>query len=185
MRSFLAAMAALAVLAPVAHGASLERAKGPCPPRKAKATKVLARTPQAVVWKAKGQTFACWRSNKRVWTLGRTATLPQLSGERVAYGAGAVVRVATLPTGDTVDAGPVVETGRAVTIPKVTALVLRGDGVAAWIGQGTSDGTPIRQVRQTGGLMATGMDIEATSLKLAGDRVEWTQYGIPRSAPLG
>lgn len=170
--------------------APLTRAHAACPPPKG--ARVLARSAGAIVWQAGRSTLACWRPSHRVWALGPrgAVALPRIAGRRLAYGASAgghaAVRVADLTAGSVTEAGPAVEDAAAPGRTRIAALVLRADGVAAWIGEALSGASVrVRQVRQAGGLMASGLDIDRTSLRLRGDRVAWRQAGFPRSAPLG
>jgi hypothetical protein len=145
---------------------------------------VVSRTRQAVVFERRGRTFACWRPTKKVWLLGRAVPTSEIVGERIAYGAGAVVRELALPTGEPTDAAPAVDPGTPVTGATVTDVVLRGDGALAWIVEATAGDSKLRQVRQAGGLLASSSSIDLQSLALAGDRVTWTVVGIEYDAPL-
>lgn len=182
---FLVAVAALASAVPPAAAAPLPTADLPCPPtKKDRKAEVVTRTAQAVVFERRGRVFACWRPARKVWVLGRGVPVSDVAGERLAYGAGATVRLLVLSSGEPSDVGTAVETGADVAEARVTDVVLRADGAIAWIGEGRSGGSRVQQVRQTGGLLGSGAGIEPASLELRGDRVAWTQYGIERSAPL-
>ncbi|HEU4657355.1 MAG TPA: hypothetical protein VFR97_07510 [Capillimicrobium sp.] len=185
MRSFLTAVLVLAAVAPTAGAVTVPAGTAPCPPKKHdKRVTVLSRTAKSVIFERRGRTIACWRPAKRAWALGRGAAVSAVVGEQLAYGAGDEVRLLQLPTGEATTVDHAVDTGSAVSGAKVTSVVLRGDGAIAWIGEATSGGAVVRQVRQVGGLLGTGSGIDPTSLRLKGDRVAWTQSGVERSAPL-
>lgn len=72
----------------------------------------------------------------------------------------------------------------------VTDFVLRANGSAAWIEQpevGAPASAPLRVVKRDAGgrtLLASGTDIDSSSLALAGSTVYWTQGGVPLAAVL-
>jgi hypothetical protein len=84
------------------------------------------------------------------------------------------------------------ETPDEFSTVKVPGLVLRSTGGAAWIYEQTpissSEGTRLREVHaaRTGAIrkLDDGLDIDATSLRLAGSTVRWTKAGAAQSAPL-
>ena len=72
----------------------------------------------------------------------------------------------------------------------VTDFVLRANGSSAWIEQpevGAPASAPLRVVKRDAGgrtLLASGTDIESSSLALAGSTVYWIQGGVPLAAVL-
>lgn len=80
---------------------------------------------------------------------------------------------------------------RGVGTGPATAIVVKGDGAVAWItdnwetpGKTQRDYEVHAADRKGSRLLATGNDIGADSLALAGSTLYWTQGGEPRSAPL-
>jgi hypothetical protein len=69
-----------------------------------------------------------------------------------------------------------------------TVLVLKGDGAVAWIvepARGPEGGYQVHAADLAGSrLLASGANIDRTSLALAGSTLYWTQGGKPYSAPL-
>ncbi|HEY8583662.1 MAG TPA: hypothetical protein VIL49_11970 [Capillimicrobium sp.] len=181
MRSLAVTLGAILMVGtPPATAAELSAGSGPCPPKRGQRVEVLQRTAQAVVFSRGGRTVACWRASGKVWALGRGAPVSALAGDRLAYAAGASVRVATLSSGTYDEVGTALGSGGG----RVTDVVLRADGAVAWIGESAGGAGAAREVRQVGGLLGTGTGIEPGTLKLRGDRVAWGQSGIERSAPL-
>jgi hypothetical protein len=76
--------------------------------------------------------------------------------------------------------------------PSVSAIVLKGDGSVAWIGEanssGLDEGTLVRTVvacDSTGSrVLDSGEGIDLHSLTLRGSRLNWSDSGITRSASL-
>jgi hypothetical protein len=121
-----------------------------------------------------------------------------LAGPLVAYEEGAggedantyLVVVRNLRTGRVMHKLP---TGTPVTprpswvgIGPTTALVVKGDGAVAWIVEtGYPTEYQVHAVDKTGSrVLASGADIDPSSLALAGHTLYWTQGGQPFSASL-
>lgn len=69
----------------------------------------------------------------------------------------------------------------------VTSLVLKSDGAVAWIVAGglARDGNQVHIVDASGSrIVASGTDVEQSSLALAGSTLYWTQGGKPETAVL-
>ncbi len=79
-----------------------------------------------------------------------------------------------------------------VGIGNATAVVVEPDGAVAWIVEAIENAVPkdlityqVHAVDQAGTqVLASGPDIEPSSLALAGSTLYWTQGGMPFSAPL-
>jgi hypothetical protein len=83
-----------------------------------------------------------------------------------------------------------------IGVGNVVAIVVKSDGAVAWIaedyertlGTGTPSVTPyfdVEAVDKSGSrLLASGTDIDPSSLALAGNTLYWMQGGQPASAPL-
>jgi hypothetical protein len=75
----------------------------------------------------------------------------------------------------------------AVGVGRTVAVVVKSDGAVAWIAKAPPyEGTyQLHAVDKSGSrVLATGADIDPSSLALAGSTLYWTQGGKPMSAPL-
>ncbi|MGO9762758.1 MAG: hypothetical protein ACLP1Q_16010 [Solirubrobacteraceae bacterium] len=139
---------------------------------------------------------------------GHGLRLATLAGTMVAYevagggpgGSYAYVVVSDLATGKVVHREPTgtpahpepPRTENGLTVHRVgigpaTAIVVKSDGAVAWIVQTPrEDGSyQVHAVDKTGSrLLASGPDIDPSSLALAGSTLYWTEDGKPMSATL-
>jgi hypothetical protein len=92
---------------------------------------------------------------------------------------GRIIR--SLPTGT-----PVISRPSWVGIGPTTEIVLKSDGAVAWIVEtGSPTEYQVHAVDQSGSrVLASGTDIDPSSLALAGSTLYWTQGGQPFSASL-
>jgi hypothetical protein len=72
-----------------------------------------------------------------------------------------------------------------IGVGSVTGMVIKSDGSAAWIAAEQKGGYQVHTVDKTAShLVASGGDIDPSSLALAGSTLYWTQGGKPVSASL-
>ncbi|HVF79982.1 MAG TPA: hypothetical protein VNA28_16940 [Solirubrobacteraceae bacterium] len=202
----LAALVATAMLAGAAGPAS-GAAKVTC---STKGTTIAAGTGARVFIVKSGATrrvYGCSTSARKLRTLGRAegegvvAKTLTVNGPRVAYalracgetGCQQSVLVRDLKTGKSVSA--------ALSAPgdveqEVSDILLSRTGTVAWIAEERSEAgaATARYVssRKPGAFTgipvvphATGLDIAAGSLALAGNTLYWTQGAVPRAAAIG
>jgi hypothetical protein len=132
--------------------------------------------------------------------------LETLAGSMVAYeegsggptGASWVVTVRDLRSGKVVHSVPTgtssaahIENGlvrQNEGIGPAKTIVVKGDGAVAWIAQAPGEGSYQYQVHaldKTGSrLLASGVDVDPSSLALGGSTLYWTQEGKPMSSVL-
>jgi len=164
-------------------------------------SRVATQTVTAAVWRDVEGWYACRTGSRRSWTLSASdetrVSHPRLAGHYVAYGLTLIgmdvsqttVMVADLRTGGIRhDIAPVTGASRPERRnagTRVHRLFLRRDGAGAWEGELYDRRRVLaRQIGSTGGSLATGLDIERGSLRVAAGRATWRQGGVTRHATL-
>jgi hypothetical protein len=159
------------------------------------------------VYRRAGVVFGCSRTSGLRTRIGATVGGPDTTGVGIVRLAGAdvtysvefhdldfgtaTVVVERLTDGKRLASAPAVARGFVESYATVTSLVVRRGGAVAWIARVASIATndvalEVHKLEPGGGsvLLDRGRRIDATSLRLVGSKLTWTDAGVTRSSTL-